>query len=263
MPPFSYVAIGVALACLVAIGLYVTHGYAILLFYWAFGAAACVMALVGVFRISYGVAAPLWVAAALASPAIMWAVERVVAWRAPSSTYIALAFGFRMGAFLAVTAAAIACIRLIEIVAAPNVLTRIAYGILVVGLGLTLLGIVQYAVGATWTRNTVYSEFAKWVRWPILIAKYGSFIAAPILLVARRNVEWWTLIPIVSIAAGEAYFAAFASQSTWTRHFPLFHGLWFWLKPVAFFIAGVAIWRMGSVLLSQRVEKKALSGVTG
>jgi len=263
MPPFSYIVIAVILVGLVATGLYVTHAYAIFLFYLLFAAAACLLAAIGVFRISYGLEAPFWTGLALAAPAFVWGFHRIFELIVSGSPFLMMSIGFRMVAALALTAAAVACVRLIEIVSVSSAVTHIAYGILAFSALLTLLGIVQYATGATWTRNAGYSEFAKWVRWPILIAKYGSVAVAPIAVVVRRRIEGWVLVPIVGIAVLEGYAVAFPSHGFPAGQLAVYQGLWFWLKPVVYFVASAAIWRMGSVLLSQRRERKTVSGVTG
>ena len=264
MPPFSYIVVAMALAGLVAVSLALTHMYAIFLLYWMFAAAACVLAVIGVFRISYGLRTSFWIGLALASPAILWAFEQIIALRASSTNYVTISNYLRSGAFLATTIAAIACVRLIEKVSVSNMVTRIAYGILALSLALTLFAIVQTVLGAVWNRNAAYMEFAKWVRWPILVTKYGALIVAPIFLAMRRNIEKWTLIPIVGIALLETYNAIFIFfPSNWIVNvqFPAIQGIWFWFRPVVFFVAGAAIWRMGSVLLSQWNDNNSLSGL--
>jgi hypothetical protein len=264
MPPFSYIVIAMVLAGLVAVSLALTQMYAIFLWYWIFAAAGCVFAVIGAFRILYGLGTSIWIGLALASPALFWAFEQIIALRASSANYIAILNYIRLGAFLATTIATIACVRLIEKVSFTNVFVRIAYGVLALGLALTSLGIVQTSLGATWYRNAAYMEFVRWVSWPILVTKYGVLIVAPIILAIRRNLEIWTLIPIVGIALLETYNATviyFPSSWTVSASSPAIQGIWFWLKPVVFFIGGAAVWRMGSVLLSQRREQKVLAGV--
>jgi hypothetical protein len=263
MPPASYLLIALIMVVVVAAGLAATQGYGIFLFYVLFAAAACLLALIGVFRISHGLEAPFWIGLALAAPAFVWGLHRVFELIVSGSPFLTMSIGFRTVAALAATAAAAACVRLIELVSVSNAATRIVYGILALGALLTLVGIVQYAMGGsgTLTRNVVFSASAKWVRWPVVIVEYGALAVAPILVVVRRRVEGWVLVPIVGLAVVEGYAAAFPYHGFPRGPLATFQGLWFWLKPVVYFVASAAIWRMGSVLLSQRREQKALSGV--
>lgn len=255
MIPRSYIVIAGVLAGVVAAGLYATHMYAIFLFYWAFGAAAALLAFFGLVRIARAAQAPAWVGFALVSPFMVWAVERLRDMFASVAVFVSSSMYLNMAAALVLTAAAMGCVRLIEIVSAPSGLTRAAYIILALSILVPLFNIVQYLVGATWTRSATYQDIMSWVRWPLVIVKYGAVIAAPIVLVVRRKLEVWTLIPIVGLALFEAYPVFFPRQ---TMVVGSYSGLLFWLKPVAFFIGAAAVWRLGTLLGAQRaVEVRA------
>jgi hypothetical protein len=245
MPPVSYIIAALALAGIVAGGLYATHGYAIFLFYWGFGAAAVVLALFGIVRISQALATPIWVPLVLISPLILWAAARLRDMFASPTILAATSVFFSFGEAIALTAAAIGCIRLIELVSAPNSITRIAYGILAIVLLIQVFSLVQYAIGATWTRSPAYIAIMGWLRWPVIIAPYGAFIAAPVIVVVRRNIEWWVLIPIVGAAVWRLYPVVLGPR---IFGYSVFDGVLFWLQPVIFFIAAAAVWRIGSVL---------------
>lgn len=245
MPPVSYIIAALALAGIVTGGLYATHGYAIFLFYWGFGAAACVLALLGIVRISQALAAPIWVSLVLMSPLVVWAAARLRDLFASPTTFASTSVFFSVGEAVALTAAAIGCIRLIEIISAPNFATRIAYGVLATVLLIQALSLVQYAIGATWTRSSAYIAIMSWLRWPVLIAPYGAFIAAPVIVVVRRNIEWWVLIPVVVAAVWRVYPVVLGPR---IFGYSAFDGVLFWLQPVIFFIAAAAVWRIGAAL---------------
>lgn len=260
MPPRSYLLIGSLLLVAVAVWLAATHMYGIFLAYLLFGAGACVLMTIGPLLVSYGLKAPLWTGLALATPALVFAANRIFGLATTGTPFLHMSSGFRLAFALALTAAAIACVRLIELVSAPNLITRVLYGILALSAGLTFLGIVQYVTGSIWARNDAYLVFLQWVRWPIIAAKYGALAAASVMLVVRRHIEVWVLVPIIGLIAVEGLLKAFPILEFSTGPLAHYRGLWFWLEPVAYFVAGAAVFRMGSVLLSQRRDESKRPG---
>jgi hypothetical protein len=249
MPPVSYIVVAVVLVALSAACLYATHMYAIFFLYWAFSAAAFLLAVGGAWRIAGAVGVPSWVGPALLSPGIVWLAGRLRDMFAPTPVFVTTAVYLNLASAVALSLAAMACIRLIEAVTAPSGLTRAVYVVLALSLLVPILGVVQYLSGATWLRNAVYLEIMSWVRWPLVAAKYGALIAAPVVLVVRRKLEYWTLVPVIGLALFEVYGVVFPRQAMSGGQF---YGVWFWLKPVAFFIGAAGLWRLGTLLRSQR-----------
>jgi hypothetical protein len=258
MPPASYLLIALILVIAIVAWLAATHMYGIFLLYVLFGAGASLLGAVAIFRVTYVLQTPFWLGLALAGPALVWGLHRLFELVIPGSPFVMMSFGFRMAAALALTAA---CVRLIEIMSVSSAMTHIAYGILALSAALTLLGLFQFATGTYWTRNAGFAELLKWARWPIAIVKYGALAAAPVMVVIQRHIERWVLVPIVGVAVAEGCAAVFAPFGRWPGPLALYGGVWFWLQPVALFVAAAAVWRMGSVLLARRREEGALSGV--
>ena len=256
MPPVSYIAVAVVLVALVAACLYATQMYAIFFLYWAFWAAAFVLAVGGALRIAGAVDVPRWAAFALVSPGIVWLAVRLRDMFASGPLFLTTSVYLNLASAVALSLTAMACIRLIEAVAGSSSLTRAVFVILALSLLIPLLGGVQYLAGAGWTRSPVYQEFMNWLRWPLVAAKYGAVVAAPVVLVVRRHLEYWTLVPIVGIALLEVYGVLFPRSAMSGGQY---YGLMIWLRPVAFFIAAAALWRLGALLRLQR-EMQAPKG---
>lgn len=79
--------------------------------------------------------------------------------------------------------------------------------------------------------------------------KYGAFIGAAVLISMRRDVERWTAAVISLVSA----------YLLWKGVYTIIllripeqgNAFMFWLQPVAIFVGGAAVWRMGSVLRGQ------------
>lgn len=244
MPPLSYVIAAIVLAVLVAASLPVTLGFSIILWYWLFAAAACVLAVAGVWRITRALHAPLWVAIALASPGLVWAANHL--YELTSHLHPAAFTAFNLAAYLALLAAAAGALRLSEIVSGPHTVFRVGYGILAVAALVASLNILAYAMGWGFTSNAVYRMSARVVVVTASLVKYGAIIAAAELITLRRNVERWagSVIGLIGI-----YMLYTVLRSLFVvDRLGYGDGPMFWLQPVMMLIGGAAVWRMGSVL---------------
>jgi hypothetical protein len=250
MVPLSYIVIAIAIAGGVAVGLYATQFFAIFTFYYAFSAAALVLAAVGIVRVTQGLDAPLWVTLALlsplVSPLIVWVLTLLRDTFDTTSVYTVVSRYLGLIAVLALTAAAIGCVKIVEILTAPSLLTRAVSIILVLSMAIPLLVLFQQTVGGVWTRSSAYAETMNLLRWPITVAKFGALGAAAIVLVVKRRLEVWTLVPLVGLLAILIDIALFPQHL-------LGDGRWFWIQPVVYFVAAAAIWRLGALLRSQQV----------
>jgi hypothetical protein len=128
VPPRSYIITAAILVVLVFISLPLTMGFSILLWYWLFAAAACILAVAGAFKVTNGLGAPLWIAIALASPGFVWAVNKL--YEMPFLPSPGSAITFYVAAFMALLAAGVGALRLIEMMSRSHTAFRVGYGIL-------------------------------------------------------------------------------------------------------------------------------------
>ncbi|MGO8799478.1 MAG: hypothetical protein ACLQJL_10345 [Roseiarcus sp.] len=257
MPPLSYIVAAVLLIGLVVASLPPTMGYAILLWYWVFAAAACLLAVGGTLLVGLGMRAPLWVSLALASPGVIWAARSLFDLFAPLPLHMATYQYFSAAGAFASTAAAIASLRLVELIYSPNIFVRIAIGVLVLSALLVVAALVSSAVGSPLYKIAIFSTVTRIVGWPVVVAKFGAFAVASISIVRSRKVEWWTAVAVSFVSAISLYEAARGLSGLW----PL-EGI-LWLKPVMFLIGGAALWRMGTLLQRQARQFQVLDGVAG
>jgi hypothetical protein len=253
MPPLSYAIIAIVLAALVAVSFPLTLGFSIILWYWLFAAAACVLAVVGAFKITHGLCVPLWIGIGLASPALMWAVshlrEMMSNMRSP-----AMSITFGVAAGLAYLAAGASALRLVETISRPHAAFRVGYWVLAAAALLTVIGFLAYTtMGWILAKSALYATSARAVAVAASLVKYGAVAAAALLITARRDIERWTGAVISLISAYMLYKALWPSYPVVGQA----EGLAFWLQPVLMFVGGAAVWRMGSLLRAQ-----ANSGLT-
>jgi hypothetical protein len=246
MPPVSYVITTVVPAALVAISIPMTLGYSIILWYWLFAAAACIVAVVGVFRVVGGLHAPLWIGAALALPGVVWAAKSLYGLvGSPLQFY----FTFYFAAYLALLAAAFGALRLIEIISAPHAAFRVGYGLLAASALLVGVGWLAYARGWTFPSHALYDTPARALGIAAKLIEYGAFIGVAVVIATRRGVEPWTAVVITIVTA---YLFYKATNRIFSLPDPVGgDGLMFWLEPVVMLVGAAAVWRMGSVLRAQ------------
>jgi hypothetical protein len=253
MPPRSYIITATILVVSVFISFPLTMGFSILLWYWLFAAAACVLAVAGAFKVTDGLGAPRWIAIALASPGIVWAVKTL--YEMPFLPSPATAITFYVAAFLALLAAGGGALRLIEVISGPHAAFRVAYGILAAAALLMVVGLVARAMGWSFTTSASYVFTSRTLSYSAAVVKYGAFIGAAMLITLRRDIERWTGIAISLVSAFMLYRAL--RPLFVVDHFGSGEGLMF-LQPAMMLVGGAAVWRMGSLLRSPSTPKRPL-----
>ena len=244
MPPLSYIITAVVLAALVIASFPLTMGFSIILWYWLFAAAACLLASAGAFLIARGLQAPLWIGIGLASPGLVWAADHLH--QLTSQLNIGAHTAFRIAAHFALLASAACALRLAEMVSRPHIAVRIGYGVLAAAAIPACLNLLASAMGWTLTHNAAYQTAVRAVAIAAIPVKYGAFIAAAALIALRRDVERWTGL-VIGLVGAYMIYNALRPLFAVTR-FGYDVGLTFWLQPVIMLIAGAAVWRLGSLL---------------
>jgi hypothetical protein len=262
MPPRSYIITAVVLVVLVAASLPPTMGYSILLWYWLFAAAACILAVVGVFRVINGLHAPLWIGVALALPGFAWAANRLYEMTS-SVPDLGIYYTLRVAAYIALPAAAIGALRLVEMMSTPHALLRVGYGVLAVSVLLVGVESVAYATGSTFTNNALYATFARAVQVAATFVTYGAFFGAAVLITLRRNIERWTgaAISLISAYMLYKYVSSMFLISAYIRSrtispLLLINEAAVWFEPLFMLVGAAAIWRMGSVLRARALPER-------
>jgi len=237
------------LAVLVAISLPLTLGFSIILWYWLFAAAGCILAVAGAFKIASGLGAPPWISVALASPGFVWAANKLFV-MISNGIHPVIWTSFDVAARLALLAAAAGALRLVETVSRPRAAFRVGYAFLAASALLLGVGLSAYAMGWIFTKNALYATSARAVGVPAILVEYGAFIGAAVLITMRRDVERWTGAAISLISAYTLYKAI---TPMFLVEIPGYRGdgPLFWMEPVVMLVGGAAVWRMGSVLRAQ------------
>jgi len=243
------------LAVLVAASFPLTLGYSIILWYWLFAAAACILAVAGVIKVVVGLHAPLWIGFALAAPGFVWAANRLY----EMTSYVprpGIWITFNLAAFMALLAAGAGALRLIEMMSGPRAAFRVGYGILAAAALLMGVGLVASAMGWSFTDSALYATATRALSVSAALVKYGAFIGAAVLISLHRNIERWTGSASTLISA---YLLCKAISSMFLVNIPgRGDGLMFWLQPVVMLVGGTAVWRMGSVLRSQALPERSV-----
>lgn len=216
-------------------------GISVILWYWLFAAAACILAIVGVFRVVGGLHAPLWIGVALALPGFVWAANRLYELTS-SVPHLGIFFLFYWAAFLALVAAAIGALRLIETISTPHAAFRVGYGVLAASALLVGVGWVAYATGWAFTHNALYQTPTRALEIAAKLIAYGAFIAVAAVITMRRGIERWTGVAISLIGA---YLLYKAVSQTFLLHVPGRGD------------GAAAIWRMGTVLRAQTLLERS------
>jgi hypothetical protein len=249
MPPRSYVVTAIVLAVLVAVSLPLTLGFSIILWYWLFAAAACILVVGGVLKVVNGLGASPWIGVALASPGIVWAASSIL--KLVSNVPVMLTSTLHVAASLTALAAAAGALRLVEAMSGPHTAVRVGYGVLAASALLVSVSYFASAMGWGFTRSTSYFATARAVHVVAALVKYGAFIAAAVLISMRRDIEPWTAAAVSLVSACMIYLTIK----------PLFVAglsgdMMFWLLPVLMLVGSAAIWRMGSVLRAQAHQER-------
>jgi len=252
MPPRSYLVTAAALVALVAISLPLTMGFAIIAWYWLFAAVACVLFVVGVIRIVYGLRAPIWIGVALASPGVLWAADNLLNMTnyRPMSVAWILATGIANSfAFLA---AAVAALRLSEILSRPHAVFRIGYAMLAISAVLSGTTMIAYFMGWNFSRDPLYMAWVRPFQVAVTLVRYGAFVGAAIMIVTRYDMERWISVAVILVGlhmlseiVGSMVFGGFGG------------GMMFWLQPVLLLVSAAAVWRIGTLLRGQLAPRQA------
>ena len=241
MPPRSYLVTAVVLAVLVVISFPLTMGFSIIFWYWPIAAAACILAIGGIFKLIYGLRAEPWIGIALASPAVVWAADNLVKLMSEASVPVILTFS--TAASLAGLAMAAGALRLVETISGPHPAYRIGYGLLAAAALLVGVGLVARTMGWSFITSTPYFVLARSVFVAAALLKYGAIIGAAVLITMRHEIEPWAGAAISLISAYMIYSLA---RSVLAVGYP--GELMFWLQPILMLVGGAAVWRMGTAL---------------
>jgi hypothetical protein len=254
MPPRSYIITAVVVAALVGVSFPLTLGFSMIVWYWLFAVAACILAVAGAFKVADGLRAPRSIGVALASPGLVWAVANLRELIGQPIPATSVRFDV-VAAYLAMLAAGAGALWLVEAMSRSHAAFRVGYALLAVTV--LWVGVVQIALAMGWTfiGNPLYTIPARAVFVASTFVKYGAFIGAAVLITMRRDVERWTGAVISLISAYMLYKAV---SSLVLLGFPdQRHGLMFWLQPVIMFVGGAAVWRMGSALREQSFPERS------
>jgi hypothetical protein len=254
MPPRSYIIISIVLAALVGVSFPFTMGFSIMVWYWLFAVAACILAVAGAFKVTDGLRAPRWIGVALASPGLVWAVANLRELIGQPIPVTSVRFDV-VAAYLAMLAAGAGALWLVEAMSRSHAAFRVGYALLAVTA--LWVGVVQIALAMGWTfiGNPLYTIPARAVFVASTFVKYGAFVGAAVLITMRRGVERWTGA-VISLVSG--YMLYKSVYSLVLLNLPdQRHGFVFWLQPVAMFVGGAAVWRMGTVLREQPFPERS------
>jgi hypothetical protein len=251
MPPRSYLITAVVLVVLVAISLPMTMGFSIIIWRSLFGAAACILGVVGAFRIVQRLRAPLWIGVALALPGVYWAADSLFALTSNGLAYASWLRVFSIANHLAFLAAAVGALRLMEMISRPHAAFRVAYGLLAASAILFIFVWIVHLMGWGFTRNGPYAASVRSLHVAARLVAYGAFVGVALLVAMRHDVEFWTGAVISLIGVYMFYETIIPMFAVGLRG-----DLMFWLQPVLLFIGGAAVWRIGSALHAQAVPAR-------
>jgi len=260
MPPLSYIITAVVLAALVVVSFPLTLGFSIILWYWLFAAAACILAVTGAVKIAAGLDEPVWVGLVLTSPGFVWAADKLFV-LVSNGIHPAIWIGFSLAGRLALLAAAAGALRLIETMSRPHAAFRAGYALLAVATVLLGVGWSAYGIGWILTKNALYAIFSEAVGVAATLLAYGAFIGAAVLITMRRDVEGWTAGAVSLISA---YMLYKAITPLFLAEIPGYagDGPLFWLEPVFMLAGGAAVCRMGSILRTPTPSGRTAQGAT-
>jgi putative Mn2+ efflux pump MntP len=250
MPPRPYLITAVVVAVLVAASLPLTLGFSIIVWRWLFAAAACILVVVGAFRVAHGLRAPRWIGVALALPGLLWAANtlRLMSPEPPSLSWLIMSSAATQLAFLAAAAGAL---KLVETMSRPHAAFRFGYGLLAVCAFVVGIGLVASLMGWSFTKNALFATSVRALRFAAILVGYGAFIGTAVLVTMRRDIEVWAGAIISLIGIHILYDSIRLMFVVELRG-----DLMFWVQPVIMLIGGAAVWRIGSVLNAQAVSER-------
>ena len=257
MPPRSYLITAIVLAVLVAVSLPLTFGFPIIVWRWLFAAAACILVVVGAFRVVHGLRGPRWIGVVLGLPGLLWAANsvRMMNPERTSATWFMMSGAVTQ---LALLAAAGGTLRLVETMSRPHVAFRFGYGLLAVYALVVGIGLVDNLMGWSFTRSALYAGSERALRIAATLVGYGALIGAAIVVTMRRDIEVWAGVVISLIGIHMLYDTIrLLFVAAEVRVFVAARGdLVFWVQPALMLIGGAAVWRIGSVLNAQAVSER-------
>jgi hypothetical protein len=249
MPPRSYLITAVSLAVLVTVSLPLTFGFSIIVWRWLFAAVACVLLVVGAFRVVHGLRGPRWIGIVLALPGLLWAANSLAMMNPVHSATLFIMSGW--AAQLALLAAGGGALRLVETMSRPHTAFRIGYALLAAYGFVVGVGLVAYPMGLNFTKHALYATSARALFVAAAFVEYGAFIAAAVLVTMRRDIEVWAGAVISLIGLYILYGIVRPMFIVELRGDTMF-----WLQPVLMLIGGAAVWRIGSILNAQAVSER-------
>lgn len=251
MPPRSYLITAAVLVVLVAVSLPLTMGFSIIIWRWLFAAAACIIFIVGAFRVVHGLSGPRWIGLVLALPGIFWAVN-ILGMMNPGRLSLSWLIMSSAATSLALLAAAGGALRLLEMMSRPHVAFRFGYALLAAYACVVVVGLVAGLMGWSFTRDALYVTSVRPLRFAATFAAYGAFIGAAVLVTIRHDIEVWAGAVISLIGVHILYDITRQMFAVELRS----GDLMFWLQPVFILIGAAAVWRIGSVLNAQAVSER-------
>lgn len=254
MPPLSYIVTAVVLTILVGLSMPLTLGFSVLVWYALFAAAGCGLVVAGAIRLSNALRAPIWVGLFLASPCTIWAINKLYEVFFSISRTGILTLGTME--FVAITAASVAALRLMEMETRSHPAFRAAYGVLAASALLMSINLLARWTGWNLGSNQIYVSTARAISVTASVVKYGSFIAAAVVITLRRDVEIWAGVVISLISAFHLYQLLRPYFVTEGLRQP--SDMLFWLQPIVMLVGGAAVWRIGSVLNIQAKARQPL-----
>lgn len=251
VPPRSYLVTALVLVLLVAVSIPLTLGFSVIVWRSLFAAAACILVVVGVFRVVHGLRAPLWISVALALPGVLWAADNLLKLTSHAPASVTWIIMFSVATRLAFLAAAVGALRLMETISRPHVAFRVGYGLLAASALLSIFGSVVHFMGLGFTRNALYVASVRPLHVATTLVAYGAFVGAAVLVTMRRDLEIWIGAVISLIGIYMVYETIIPMFAIGLRG-----DLMFWLQPVLMLIGAAAVWRIGSVLRAQAVSAR-------
>jgi hypothetical protein len=230
-------------------------GFAIILWRWLFAAAACLIVVVGAFRVVHGLRAPLWIGIVLALPCLLWAADSLMKLTSGELTLVTWMTMSGRANYLAGLAAGAAALRLAETMSRPHVAFRIGYGLLATSALVAGIGWTAHLMGWSFIRNPLYATSVRPVHLAAMFVEYAAFIGTAVLVTMRRDLETWTGAVIALVGVYMLY-------ETMSGMFAIgFRGdMAFWLQPVVLLFGSAAVWRIGSLLHAQNVSQRYAQG---
>jgi len=248
MPPLSYIITAIVLCALVIASFPVTMGFSVIIWYWLFEAAACLLVIFGAFRIVACLNAPMWIAFAWAAPAVLWAATRL--YDLFSFKPHGLSVASDVATFFALLAAAVAALKFTEINAKPHWAISIGYGTLAMPAVPFAFGWITEAAGWSAPVAGLSLYLIQTIAVAVSLVQYGAFIGATVLISLRYHIERWISVTISLVAI---YLLCGALRTMFPPQRPTDVG--WWLQPIVVLVGAAAVWRLGTVLRARTSQQ--------